>query len=63
MPDPTKSPTPQLETHRKIAERYNVSTRTIDRWSENGILPEPVRIRGRKYWPGDVQPRRDGETA
>jgi DNA-binding transcriptional MerR regulator len=60
MSDPTTS---QLETHRQFAERHGVSTRTVDRWSEDGILPEPVRIRGRKYWPSTVEPQRDGETA
>jgi hypothetical protein len=60
MSDPTKAPSPQLETHRAIAQRFNVSTRTIDRWSEDGILPEPIRIKTRKYWPIDVEPRRDG---
>ena len=64
MPDPTKDPpTAHLETHRRIAERFDVSTRTIDRWSEDGVLPEPVRIRGHKYWPSDVKPRRDGGEA
>jgi DNA-binding transcriptional MerR regulator len=59
MSDPTKAPTPQLVPHRTMAERYNVSTKTIDRWSEDGILPEPIRIKTRKYWPTDVAPRHD----
>jgi hypothetical protein len=59
MPDPKDLPTAQLETHRQYAERHGVSTRTVDRWSEDGILPEPIRIRTRKYWPTDVEPRHD----
>jgi hypothetical protein len=48
-----------LETHRQLAHRYNVSTRTVDRWVDAGILPEPVHIRGRKYWPIDAKPQHD----
>ena len=44
---------------RKLAERYDICTKTVDRWVETGILPDPVRIRGRKYWPADTEPRRD----
>jgi predicted DNA-binding transcriptional regulator AlpA len=57
MPDPTRKE--QLETHRQLAERHSVSTRTIDRWSEDGTLPEPIRIKKRKYWPIGTAPRRD----
>ena len=53
---------PKLLTHRAYAERCGVCTRTIDRWSEDGVLPEPVRIQKRKYWPADVTPR-DGAPA
>ena len=54
------------EPHRRSAERLGVSTKTVDRWVEHGILPEPERIRGRKYWDPGTQPRQDGrdhETA
>jgi hypothetical protein len=51
---------PKLLPHRAFAERHGVFTRTIDRWSEDGVLPEPVRIQKRKYWPANVTPRRDG---
>ena len=33
------------ELHRRFAERRGVSTKTLDRWVEAGILPEPERIR------------------
>jgi hypothetical protein len=26
-----------------------VCTKTLDRWAELGIIPEPIRIRGLKY--------------
>jgi len=34
-----------------VAERYKVTTRTIDRWDrdQNLEFPEALRIRGRKY--------------
>jgi predicted site-specific integrase-resolvase len=50
------------EPHRRFAERHGVSTRTVDRWVKAGRLPEPERINNRKYWPSDVEPRRDGEA-
>ena len=53
----------QLETHRAFAERHGVSTRTIDRWTRDGLLPKPVRINKRKYWNPSTQPRHDTETA
>jgi hypothetical protein len=54
-----------LEAWRKYAERHDVSTRTLDRWVEDGVLPEPKRIRNRKYMDPNTEPRRDnaGETA
>ena len=36
---------------RAIAERYGVTTRTIDRWVLSGALPEPAfKINGVRYW-------------
>jgi predicted DNA-binding transcriptional regulator AlpA len=53
----------QLVRHKQFADRLGVHTRTVDRWAAMGILPQPVRIRGHKYWPADVEPRGDGEPA
>jgi predicted site-specific integrase-resolvase len=53
---------PQLTPFRKFAERKGVSTKTLERWTAAGILPEPIRIRGRKYFPADVEPRHDDDT-
>jgi predicted DNA-binding transcriptional regulator AlpA len=33
-----------------VAERYDRSQRTIDRWATTGDLPKPTIIRGHKYW-------------
>jgi DNA-binding transcriptional MerR regulator len=35
---------------RALCERYSVSDRTLDRWTEAGVLPPPMYIRGRRYW-------------
>jgi predicted site-specific integrase-resolvase len=37
-------------TARRLCERYDVVVRTIDRWLEQGILPPPLIINGRRYW-------------
>jgi predicted DNA-binding transcriptional regulator AlpA len=35
---------------RPVAARYGVSDRTVDRWVQDGDLPQPVYIQGRRYW-------------
>jgi predicted DNA-binding transcriptional regulator AlpA len=37
-------------TSRALQQRYGVVDRTIDRWTEAGILPEPMRINKIRYW-------------
>jgi len=37
-------------TMRALCERYDVTDRTIDRWLETGILPQPMRINRVRYW-------------
>lgn len=42
----------------------DVSDMTIWRWTQQKILPEPVRINGRKYWSAaDVRRIKQGKTA
>ena len=45
-------------TSRMLCERYGVVTRTIDRWTKAGILPQPIRINGYRYW--DMEQDRAG---
>jgi hypothetical protein len=45
----------------EFARIWGVSTRTLDRWIEQKILPEPERINSRKYFSSDVTPRHDVE--
>jgi hypothetical protein len=47
------------ESWSKKAERHGVSTRTLDRWVEQGIIDPPEYINGRKYAHPDVEPRTD----
>lgn len=30
----------------ELADRYGVSRPTIDRWTRDGVLPEPLRLNG-----------------
>jgi DNA-binding transcriptional MerR regulator len=47
----------------RFAELHGVTTRTLDRWIRLGILPEPVKIRRRKYYAPDTAPQTDKRTA
>jgi hypothetical protein len=44
---------------RRYAELKGVSTRTLDRWVVEGIIPAPEYIRERKYINPDIEPRQD----
>jgi predicted DNA-binding transcriptional regulator AlpA len=33
-----------------VCARYGRSSRTIDRWVSEGVIPRPRYIRGLKYW-------------
>jgi predicted site-specific integrase-resolvase len=56
---PSSNPPPRRESWRKKADRHGVSTRTLDRWVEKGIIEKPTIIRGRKYGAVDEEPRTD----
>ena len=46
-------------TSRALQERYGVVDRTIDRWVESGVLPQPMRINKIRYWDLDEIEARD----
>jgi DNA-binding transcriptional MerR regulator len=50
-------------TTRLLCERYSVCDRTIDRWVEAGILPEPMRINKARYWDEQEIEQLDRERA
>lgn len=54
-----KNKNKRREAWKKYAERRGVSTRTLDRWVEAGIIPPPDVINGRKYIDPDTEPRSD----
>ena len=33
-----------------VADLAGVSTRTIQRWVEEGLMPKPIRVNGRSRW-------------
>jgi predicted site-specific integrase-resolvase len=46
----------RLKPKRQKAEQCGVSVRTMDRWIAAGIMPQPLKINGRDYFPDDVMP-------
>jgi hypothetical protein len=49
----------ELDRTRTLADRYGVSIRTIERWCDAGILPPPMRINKRKFWPPGTRAKPD----
>ena len=51
--------------HRKpwpqLALQHGVSTRTLNRWADGGIIDPPEYINGRKYGDPDQAPRLDAK--
>jgi hypothetical protein len=44
---------------RWVCARYDIVPRTVDRWVQAGILPEPEKINGRNYFDEDAVEARD----
>ena len=51
----------ELLPARKMRARYSTTDRTILRWEREGVLPPPIKIRGRKYWSKTVLERLERE--
>ena len=59
----TPAPAPKRKlSHSQKAEQLGISTRTLDRWVENGVIAAPDIIRRRKYHAADSEPRRDAAS-
>jgi hypothetical protein len=56
---PQPSPVTSLETARSVARRLDRSVRTVDRYVSVGILPAPVKIRGKRFWAAGIMPKID----
>ena len=48
-----------LETSTSLAKRLNRSRRTIERYVKLGILPPPIKIRGKNLFIRGVMPKPD----
>jgi DNA-binding transcriptional MerR regulator len=33
-----------------VCERYGITAQTVDRWLEQDLLPQPMRVRRYRYW-------------
>jgi DNA-binding transcriptional MerR regulator len=44
-----------------VCARYNISSKTVDRWVETGILSKPMYINGIRYFDEDELDQRDQE--
>jgi predicted DNA-binding transcriptional regulator AlpA len=64
MSEPNDSKDRMLPT-RLVRKRYGIVDRTINRWVDKGILPEPMRINGLRYWRESelAQREREGMSA
>lgn len=57
----TPDPRPTLMPKKLLAANLGVSPRTIERWRDNGIIPQSRRVNGREYWEPGTRPRFDDE--
>ena len=48
-----------LETSTRVAKRLDRSRRTIERYVKLGILPPPIKIRGKNFFIRGVMPKPD----
>lgn len=44
-----------------LCDRYDITSRTVDRWVQTGILPRPMVINHVRYWDEDEIDRCDEE--
>lgn len=47
---PAKTDEPLLLTRAQVAATLQITVRTLDRWTERGLVPEPMRIGGTSRW-------------
>jgi hypothetical protein len=61
LPQNQRKPQRLKLTTRHLCERYGIVSRTVDRWTEARILPEPLRINRYRYWDLDEVEQRERE--
>ena len=52
-----------LESSTSVAKRLDRSRRTIERYVKLGILPEPIKVRGKNFFIRGVMPKPDAPDA
>jgi hypothetical protein len=52
-----------LESSTSVAKRLDRSRRTIERYVQLGILPPPIKIRGKNFFFRGVMPKPDAPDA
>ena len=52
-----------LESSTSVAKRLDRSRRTIERYVKLGILPQPIKIRGKNFFIRGVMPKPDAPGA
>jgi predicted DNA-binding transcriptional regulator AlpA len=57
----TETPQRTYSQTRDLCLRYKVSPRTIYRWIEDGILPQPIHINSRLFFDDAALDERDRE--
>jgi len=55
-------PPPRYLTKRAKAQQHDVSTKTIDRWREQGLIKPPKIVNGRCYFDAADEPPPDAPT-
>jgi hypothetical protein len=53
----------RLEPWPVKAKRHGVTTRTLTRWVEQGLINSPKKINGRNYGDPNEEPRADTDAA
>jgi hypothetical protein len=52
-----------LEASTSVAKRLDRSRRTVERYAKLGILPPPIKIRGKNFFIRGVMPKPDAPDA
>jgi predicted DNA-binding transcriptional regulator AlpA len=58
---PKTRPWKRKLTMRLLCDRYGVCDRTIDRWTQTGVLPKPMVINRIRFWDEEAIEERDRE--
>ena len=57
------NPAPRSRSSTSVAKRLDRSRRTVERYVKLGILPPPIKIRGKNFFIRGVMPKPDAPDA